>query len=172
MKTWLCALLPLVFAASIHADDLSKHVVFKHYLGKWIAAGELKGEDGSIVTVAEDWEGKAEGENTFVIEGTRTLNKDTQPFKWTFTLNPATGGCEAFLTGSDGGQALRFEVNISDVNLTLDMKALTGATAAIMVKEEFKDEKRDAIVSHVTFVNDEGKTTLDGDITHKKVPPP
>ena len=172
MKVLLCLLLPLAFTLPIHAEDLAQHVVFKHFLGKWTAEGELKGEDNTVLTVKEDWQGKGEGDNTFVLEGMRTLNNDTQAFKWTFALNPATGTCEANLTGGDGSQPLRFEVNISDVNLTLDMKAQTGQTSAITVKEEFTDEKHEALVSHVVFTNDEGKTTLEGDVKHKKVHEP
>jgi len=172
MKALLCLVLPLAFVLSARAEDLAQHVVFKHYLGKWTAEGELKGEDNQLVTIKEDWQGKSEGDNTFVLEGSRTVNNDTQAFKWTFALNPSTGTCEANLTGGDGSQPLRFEVNISDVNLTMDMKALTGQTSAITVKEEFTDEKHEALVSHVTFTNDEGKTTLEGDVKHKKVAAP
>ena len=172
MKALLCLVLPLVLTVSLHAEDLAKHVVFKHYLGKWTAEGELKGENNNVVTIKEDWEGKSDGDNTFVLEGTRTLNNDTQPFKWTFALNPTTGTCEANLTGGDGSQPLRFEVNLSEVNQTMELKAQTGQTSAITVKEEFTDDKHDTLMSHVVFTNDEGRTTLEGDIKHKKVPKP
>lgn len=172
MKALSCLVLLLSFTLNAQADDLAQHVVFKHYLGKWTAEGELKGENNNLVTIKEDWQGRSDGENTFVLEGTRTVNTDTQAFKWTFALNPSAGTCEANLTGSDGSQPLRFEVNISDVNLTLEMKAQTGQTSAITVKEEFTDEKHESMVSHVTFTNDEGNTTLEGDIKHKKVAAP
>ncbi len=172
MKALLCFVLPLAFVLTAQGEDLALHPVFKHFLGKWTAEGELKGENNTVLTITEDWQGKGEGDNTFVLEGTRTLNNDTQTFKWTFALNPSTGTCEANLTGGDGSQPLRFEVNISDVNLTLDMKAQTGQTSAITVKEAFTDEKHEALVSHVTFTNDEGKTTLEGDVKHKKVATP
>ncbi len=170
MRLLLTLLLVLPFAA--HAEDLGKHAVFKHYLGKWTAEGELKGTDNNTTSVQEEWEGKSQGENTFVLEGRRTLNGDTQPFTWTFALNQAAGTCEAVLTGGDGSQPLRFEVNISDVNLTLELKAITGQNSAITVKEEFADDKHDVILSHVNFTNDQGETTLQGDIKHKKVPVP
>ncbi|MDB6117930.1 MAG: hypothetical protein JWO08_1711 [Verrucomicrobiaceae bacterium] len=170
MKFLLFLTLPLTFTLAVQAEDLANHSVFKHYLGKWTAEGELKGTDNNVVTVTEDWEGKSDGDNSFVLAGSRTLNKDTTTFKWTFALNPAAGTCEANLTAGDGSQPLRFEVNISDVNLTLEMKALTGQTSAITVKDEFTDEKHESLVSHVIFTNDEGKTTLEGDIKHKKTP--
>ena len=34
--------------------------------------------------------------------------------------------------------------------------------------EEFKDEKRDTLESHVSFTGDAGQVTLKGTITHKK----
>lgn len=162
----------LAFPLLVSAEDLGQHPVFKHYLGHWTAEGELKGKDNNTVAIQEDWQGKSQGENTFVLEGKRTMNGDTQPFKWTFALNPATGSCEAVLTGEDTSQALRFEVNVSDVTMTLELKALSGQNGAIDVKEEFADEKRDEIISHVTFTNDQGETTLQGDIRHKKVRDP
>ena len=172
MKALLCLALVLMSCPGVFGEDLANHVIFKHYLGKWSAEGELKGEDNKILMVKEDWEGKSDGENTFVIEGTRTINEDTQPFKWTFALNPTTGGGEALLTGGEGSQPLRFEVNLSEVNLTLDLKAQTGTNSAITVKESFKDDKHDVLESQVAFTNDEGKTTLEGTITHKKQPKP
>lgn len=171
MKPLLLTLL-LVLPPAAQAEDLGKHVVFKNYLGKWTAEGDLKGTDNNTISVQEDWEGRSEGENTFVLEGKRTMNGETKPFKWTFALNPATGSCESVLTGEDGAQQLRFEVNISEVNLTLELKALSGQNGAITVKEEFESEKHDVILSHVTFTNDQGETTLQGDIKHKKVPAP
>jgi hypothetical protein len=38
------------------------------------------------------------------------------------------------------------------VNLTLELKAITGTNSAIMVKEEFTDEKHETIKSAVTFI--------------------
>lgn len=149
-------------------QDLGKHLLFKHLVGTWKAEGELKGEDGKVVTITEDWKGSAGGNDTFLIDGKRSINSETKPFKWTFTRNAATDTYDAVLTGQEGDQALRFEASISEVNYTIELKAITGTNSAITVKQEFTDEKRETLTSHVTFTGDAGQTTLQGVITHKK----
>ena len=149
--------------------DLSTHVFFKHFVGTWKAAGELKGENDNLVTITEEWTGKADGENGFLIEGTRTLNSDTQPFKWTITHNAGTDMFEAILSGADASQTIRFEGNVSEVNLTLELKAVTGnGQSSITVLDSFKGEQKDVIESKVLFTGDAGQTTLEGTIKHEK----
>ena len=98
MKTFFALLCLLVASARA---DLSTHPVFKHYIGTWKASGELKGEDGKVTTITEEWTGKADGETGFLIEGTRTMNGDTQPFKWTITHNAGADSFDAVLTGAE-----------------------------------------------------------------------
>lgn len=149
--------------------DLSTHAFFKHFIGTWKAAGELKGENDNLVTITEEWTGKVDGENGFLIEGTRTLNSDTQPFKWTITHNAGTDMFEAILSGADASQTIRFEGNVSEVNLTLELKAVTGnGQSSITVLDSFKGEQKDVIESKVHFTGDAGQTTLEGTIKHEK----
>lgn len=165
MKTFL---LICLFATPAWAD-LSTHVFFKHFIGTWKAAGELKGENDNLVTITEEWTGKVDGESSFLIEGTRTLNSDTQPFKWTITHNAGTDMFEAILSGADASQTIRFEGNVSEVNLTLELKAVTGnGQSSITVIDSFKGEQKDVIESKVLFTGDAGQTTLEGTIKHEK----
>ena len=165
MKTFL---LICLFATPAWAD-LSTHVFFKHFIGTWKAAGELKGENDNLVTITEEWTGKADGENGFLIEGTRTLNSDTQPFKWTITHNAGTDMFEAILSGADASQTIRFEGNVSEVNLTLELKAVTGnGQSSITVLDSFKGEQKDVIENKVLFTGDAGQTTLEGTSKHEK----
>lgn len=165
MKTLL-----LIFLLATPAwADLSTHAFFKHFVGTWKAAGELKGENDKLVTITEEWTGKADGENTFLIEGTRTMNGDTQPFKWTMTHNTGTDMFEAILSGPDAAQTIRFEGNVSEVNLTLELKAVTGnGQSSITVLDSFQGEQKDVIESKVLFTGDAGQTTLEGMIKHEK----
>lgn len=165
MKTLL-----LIFLLATPAwADLSTHAFFKHFVGTWKAAGELKGENDKLVTITEEWTGKADGENTFLIEGTRTMNGDTQPFKWTMTHNTGTDMFEAILSGPDAAQTIRFEGNVSEVNLTLELKAVTGnGQSSITVLDSFQGEHKDVIESKVLFTGDAGQTTLEGMIKHEK----
>lgn len=166
MKTLLAFLCLITTSAWA---DLSTHPVFKNYVGTWKASGELKGENGQITKVVEEWTGKADGETGFLIEGTRTINDDTQPFKWTITYNAGADSFDAVLGGADGAQTLRFEGNVSTVNLTLELKAVTGSgQSGITVNESFEGEAKEVILSKVVFTGDAGQTTLEGTIKHEK----
>ncbi len=164
----------LLFAAFILMTtpalaDLSTHAFFKHFIGKWQAEGELHGENNNTVTIKEEWTGKADGDNGFLFEGTRTLNGDTQPFKWMITHNAGADNFEAVLSGADAAQTLRFEGNVSIVNLTLELKAVTGSgQSSITVLDRFKGDANDEIESKVTFTGDAGQITLEGVIKHHK----
>lgn len=167
MKTLILLFLGLI-AVQARAD-LSSHAFFKHFIGTWKAAGELKGENNNLVTITEEWTGKADGENSFLIEGTRTMNSDTQAFKWTITHNAGTDMFDAILTGADGSQTIRFEGNVSTVNLTLELKAITGSgSSSITVLDTLQGEVKDVIESKVTFTGEAGQTTLEGTIKHEK----
>ncbi|OYW76922.1 MAG: hypothetical protein B7Z37_06595 [Verrucomicrobia bacterium 12-59-8] len=167
MKT-LFATLCLLVATSLHAKDLGMNPVFKHYVGNWKAAGELKGEN-NVLDIKEEWTGAAEGDNSFVVKGTRTINGDTQPFQWTITYNEGADSYEAILSGAQGSQTIRFEGHVSEVNLTLELKAITGSgESSITITEAFAGETKDVIESKVTFTGDTGQTTLQGVIKHQK----
>lgn len=155
-----------------HALDLAQHAFFKHLIGDWKAEGELKGENSNVVTITETWTGKAETADGFSIEGTRTMNGDTQRFNWTITRNPATDSYEAVLTSADG-QTIRFEGSVSDVTLVMDLKTITGnGNSSITVQDSFAEGSKDTINSKVTFTGDQGQTTLEGTIIHKRVKAP
>ena len=167
MKALLLLFLGLIAVPA--RADLSSHAFFKHFIGTWKAAGELKGENNNLDTITEEWTGKADGDNSFLIEGTRTMNSDTQPFKWAITHNAGTNMFEAVLSGADASQNLRFEGNVSTVNLTLELKAVTGnGSSSITVIDTLQGEAKDVIESKVTFTGDAGQTTLEGTIKHKK----
>ncbi|MBB5034808.1 hypothetical protein [Prosthecobacter vanneervenii] len=170
MKTLLASLC-LLACASLSAKDLGMNPLFKHYIGTWKAAGELKGENNNTLDIKEEWTGSADGDNSFVIRGTRTINGDTQPFQWTITYNEGADSYEANLTGADGSQNIHFEGHVSEVNLTFELKAITGSgQSSITITEAFAGtgEAKDVIESKVTFTGDAGQTTLEGVIKHEK----
>ena len=167
MKT-LIATLCLLVATSLPAKDLGTNPLFKHYIGTWKAAGELKGEN-NVLDIKEEWTGAAEGDNSFVVKGTRTINGDTQPFQWTITYNEGADSYEAILSGAEGSQTIRFEGHVSEVDLTFELKAVTGSgESSITINEAFAGEAKDIIESNVTFTRDTGQTTLQGMIKHEK----
>ncbi len=167
MKTLLSSLC-LLIAISLPAKDLGMNPLFKHYIGSWKAAGELKGEN-NVLDIKEEWTGAAEGENSFVVKGTRTINGDTQPFQWTITYNEGADSYEAILSGAEGSQTIRFEGHVSEVNLTFELKAITGSgQSSITINEAFAGDAKEVIESKVTFTGDSGLTTLQGVIKHQK----
>lgn len=167
MKT-LIATLCLLVATSLPAKDLGTNPLFKHYIGTWKAAGELKGEN-NVLDIKEEWTGAVEGDNSFVVKGMRTINGDTQPFQWTITYNEGADSYEAILSGAEGSQTIRFEGHVSEVNLTLELKAATGSgESSITITEAFAGDAKDIIESNVTFTGDTGQTTLQGMIKHEK----
>lgn len=165
MKPLLAALCLLATPA---LADLSTHAFFKHFIGAWKASGELKGENNNLV-ITEEWIGKVDGDNGFLIEGTRTLNGDTQPLKWSITHHAGADNFEAVLSGTDPQQTLRFEGNVSVVNLTLELKTVTGnGQGSITITESFEGDAKDVIKSKVVFTGDAGQVTLEGVIKHQK----
>lgn len=169
MKKLITFSLLLMFSCvAAQAKDLSTHPIFKHYIGTWKAAGELKGENDSTVTITEEWTGKVDGDNAFLIEGTRIMNGDTQPFKWTITYNEGTDSFDAVLTGPDPSQTLRFETHASEATMTVEMKALTGNGQSAISVVESLSENKDAFDSKVIFTGETGQTTLEGTIRNER----
>ena len=158
----------LVFAQQ--SVDLSQHVFFKHIVGKWEAVGDLKAADGHVVKVKEEWTGKATSEGEFVIEGKRQIDESQQTFRWSITRNAAAGNFAGVLTmDGNAAEALQFEMNVSEVNLTADLKAPIGANGSLTLIESFAAEDKNSIKIEVTLVGDGGETNLAGTVIHKRV---
>jgi hypothetical protein len=169
LLAWVVLFVAVWSGWSEEPKDLAKHFMLKHYIGSWEAEGTLKNKDGQDITLTESWSGKVDGPGAFCIEGSRTLNGDTQSFKWTITHNPATDSFEAILLGQDGNQ-LRFEAQFSEADVTLELKAVTGnGDGAVTVKEKFDGEGKDVIESEITVRGDDGQMTLQGTISHKRL---
>lgn len=161
------------FSFAQQGADLSQHVYFKHLIGKWEGGGDLTGADGNPVKVTEEWTGKATPEGGFIIEGKRELNETKQTFKWTVTRNAATDNFTAVMVNDgDEAGALRFEVNVSEVNLTAEMKAPIGSNGSITLLDSFPTEDKKTLSSKVTLLGDSGETNLSGTITFKRVQEP
>ncbi len=158
----------ILISTQLCAEDLSQHVYFKHLVGKWQATGELKGKDGNVIKLSETWEGKATPDGRFTLEGKRELNDDKQSFVWTITRNPATQTFEVVhVTNGEEGNAIRFEGNVSEVNLTMELRVSTGTNGSITIVDTLKGDAKDEIESKVTFVGDDGEVSLEGTVTHK-----
>jgi hypothetical protein len=168
----LLLLLAVLVCSSLEAGTLADHPLWKLYLGEWKAEGVLTGKDGNKLTITQKWKGSADGETGFLIEGDRVTNGDTQHFKWRISLNPATQSYEAVLVGQEESQQIRFEANVSEVALTLELKAVTGAgSSAITVTEAFTDDTHKVFESKIVFTGEQGEVTMEGTMKHTKQSP-
>lgn len=158
---------------SQESKNLGQHPFFKAFVGEWKVEGELKGENGNVLKVTETWTGKVDEQGGLYIEGMRTVDGDTKPFKWTITHNPSTDGFEAVVSGTEPAETVRFEGSYSEVTQTLDLKAITGTGgSAITLQDSFADEGKDTLHSKVTFTGEQGNVTLEGTLVHKRVKTP
>jgi hypothetical protein len=158
----------LLSSPFIAGADLANQPIIKLYVGKWTAEGELRAKDGNTILVSQTWEGKADGENAFLIEGQRTVNSEQQSFKWSIAHNAATDLLEATLTAQDGN-TIRFEAHASEADSSLELKAVTGSGgSSISIKDQFSGEGMDVMESTIVFTDEQGQTTLEGKITHRR----
>ena len=107
------------------------------------------------------------------MKGKRMINEDQQEYVWTFSQNTTTGLIEAKhdVTGDTDGPK-RFEVSISDVDLTMELKYSGENQSAITVKDAFDGGTKDTLKSEVTLTGSSGETTLSGTLVHKKAKAP
>lgn len=168
----LLALLCLA-AAIARADgkfEFKTHFFLKHLIGEWTTEGELKGADGNIVRLREEWKAEVLGENTFTMEGRRELGDNSQNYKWTITRNPVTGLFEAEHRASDGSSdAQRFEINFSEPEMKMEMTAiLGGGNSRIVLVDTFPEKDRDTFESKVTLTDESSAVTLSGTLKSKR----
>lgn len=170
-----CLLALLCLGAGIaRADDkfdFKTHFFFRHLIGEWTTEGELKGTDGNVVKLKEEWKAEALGENTLTIEGKRELNENSQNYKWTITHNPTTGLFEAAHRASDdNSDTQRFEINLSETEMKMEMTAfLGGGNSKIVVVDTFPEKGRDTFEGKVTLTDDSGAVTLSGTLKSTRV---
>lgn len=177
MKTTCLVLAAMLLAnpsSSQEKLDFASHPFFKHLIGQWKAEGALKNAQGEEIKVIEEWKGSASPEQTFILEGWRKINEERQEFRWTITHNTATGLYEAsHVVKGNEGEAQRFEVSISEVDLTMELKAPLGSgSGSVTLKDSFADDRHDSIRSDVTLTGDSGEVTLSGEIRHERVKEP
>ena len=180
MKSYICLGRVAFFSAILgicsllHADagaeKLSDHSFFKHFIGSWKAGGDLKGADGNIVTVKEEWTGKLGDDGGLVIEGTRDINNgDPQKYCWTITHNATTDLFEAVLSNPDDpGHPLRFEGSITGEPAVLELKAQVGNGGTINVTDTFLGEDHRSFETKVVFIGDTGNVTLEGTLKNER----
>lgn len=157
---------------SLHAENhFSNHVFFKHLLGDWKAEGKLTGQDGNVIEVSEDWKGRVSDDGELVMEGSRKIGESTQTFQWTMTYDASTGlyAVTHHVNSGEGDKEQRFEISVSEAALTMELSTfLSNGNSKITIKDSFANDVWDTLNSEVTFVNDQGATTLSGVIVHKK----
>ncbi len=169
----LLALLGLVVGVAGADDkfDFKSHFFFKHLIGEWTTEGVLKGADGDVIKLKEEWKAELLGEDTFVIEGKRSLNDSSENYKWTITRNPTTGLFEAAHRASDNNpDTQRFEINFSEAEMKMEWSGFLGSgNAKAILVDTFPDKDRDTFEGKVTLTDDSGATTLSGTLKSTRV---
>jgi hypothetical protein len=162
----LLAVMSLAGGRSVAEDkfDFRTHFYFKHMPGEWVTEGEFKGADGNVIKLKEEWKAEVLGDNTLVIEGRRQLNDDSQNYKWTITHNPDTGLFEAaYRISDDNPETLRFEINLSEAEMKMEMTGFLGSgNGKAVIVDTFSGNDRDTFKGEVTLTDDSGVTTLSG----------
>lgn len=153
--------------------DFARHPFFKLLIGEWKSEGTLKGPVGKEVKIEETWTGKATAEGDFVMEGHRMIDQDKQTYEWRFTHDAATGSFTAtHHVTSNGEESKRFEVSVSEVALTMELRLIGEGDSAITVKDAFSGKDHDTLESEVTLTGTAGETNLSGKIIHTRMKKP
>lgn len=163
-----------ISASTLSADapPMAQHPFFKHLVGKWTAEGSLTNQEGNVIPYSAEWNGAVVDDSTFTMEGSRTIDKTTQSYSWTFTQDSSTGLLEVIHTVQDAtGTPQRFEASFTEATLTLEVSTyLNSNNAKVTLKETFEGPAHDKLLTDVQFVDDNGITTLSGVITNTKSP--
>jgi hypothetical protein len=163
--TFVCN--PLTLPAE-DAKAVTKNPFIKLLVGEWESKGELKGQDGNVVTVKEEWTATVVSDTTFTIEGKRELNADKSTYTWTVTFHPDTGVYEAMHV-INSGQPQRFEGSFTEGSLSVEWTAQMDDGGTIKLLDAFSGEERDTFDTDLNLTNGKGESTLSGKIVNKKV---
>lgn len=174
LRTAALALLILSCAALHGAEPakFSEHPFFKHFVGSWKSAGELKGADGNTITVTEAWTCKISDEGELVIEGTRQFNAgDVQRYRWSISHNPTTDLYEAVQSSLDDPQnSMRFEGSVTGDPPVLELKGQFGnGGGSATVTDSFTGGGYDTFDTKVVLRKDDGEVNLEGTIKNERV---
>lgn len=149
------------------------HPFFKLLAGEWKSEGRLRGANGREVKIEEEWTGRATAEGEFVMEGRRLIDADKKNYVWTFTHDAATGLYTAtHSAASNGDETKRFEVSVSEADLTMELRLIGDGDSGITIKDAFADKEHDKLESEVMLKGQGGEITLSGKITHTRVKKP
>lgn len=165
----------IVCVATLHAAEpakFSEHPFFKHFVGSWKSAGDLKGADGNTITVTEEWTCKISDEGELVIEGTRQFNAgDVQRYRWSISHNPTTDLYEAVQSNPDDqANSMRFEGSVTGEPPVLELKGQFGnGGGSATVTDTFTGEGYDTFDTKVVLLKDDGEVNLEGTIKNERV---
>ena len=165
----------LVFATTLHGlsaedNDIKNHPVLKYFLGSWTGEGELKGKDGNVITIKEEWKGQAASANTLTIEGKHDINGDQHGFEWTVIRNAATGAFESnFRPNTNSGDTQHYEMVFSEADLRVQSTTiLPDGNTKLEITETVLGKDHDQIESKITLSDGSGEVLLSGVVKHRK----
>jgi hypothetical protein len=175
MKLLRCLSVVLLMLCAVSAADspkFSEHPFFKHFIGSWKSAGDLKAADGNIIKITEEWSCKISDEGELLIEGTRVIaDNPPQKYLWRITHNPTTDLFEAVQTNPDDPSGtIRFEGNLTGEPPHLELKGDFGnGGGSVAVTDTFTGEGHDAFDTRIVLLKDNGDTNLEGTLKNERV---
>ncbi len=157
-----------VFAAgSLTAGPIADSPVFAMLSGKWEGEGELVNTaDGFITTVKETWTGEQTETGNFTMSGKRLFDQNEHEFAWEFFANGDL--IEGQMKVTDPELDLRFEAQVNEAARSITLKVGLSGGGGIMTIVNTVSEDGLTIEGTVEIVDDTGKTTTTGKVTHRK----
>lgn len=135
--------------------------------GKWEGEGELVNTaDGFVTPVKETWSGELTETGNFTISGKRLFDQNEHEFAWEFFANEDL--IEGQMKVSEPEVDLRFEAQVSETDRSVTLKVgLTGGGGIMTIVNTVSLDGL-TIEGTVEIVDDSGKTTTTGKVTHRK----
>ena len=157
----------LLSVPPLAANPIADNPFFQQLVGKWEGEGQLvNSDDGSITPVKESWKGEFTEGGNFVMSGHRTLDQNEHDFSWEYFANDDL--IEGQMKMSEPEVDARFEAQVSDADRTITLKVELSGGGGIMTITNTVSEDGLTIEGTVELVDDTGKTTTTGTVTHRK----
>jgi hypothetical protein len=166
MKSPLSYLALFLLGTSAFASPIADNPAFRDAVGKWTGEGELVSADGNKIAVKETWTGELTETGNFVISGKRFFDQAEHEFSWEFFANGDL--IEGQMKMSEPALDVRFEAQAIAETRTVTMKIPLTGGGGIMTIVNTLSEDRQTMTGSVEIVDNGGKTTTTGKMTHRR----
>lgn len=149
------------------AGPITDNPVFAMLAGKWEGQGELVNTaDGFVTQVKETWSGELTETGNFTMSGKRLFDQNEHEFAWEFFANGDL--IEGQMKVTDPQLDLRFEAQVNEASRSVTLKVGLSGGGGVMTIVNTVSGDGLTIEGTVEIVDDTGKTTTTGKVTHRK----